>query len=260
MTDAQAASAVPPIPPVRFRRLVGAVDPALYDNSSAQPVFPDVSSSAYASVFDFGCGCGRVARQLIQQTPRPARYVGVDRHPDMVAWCTEHLAPAAPGFEFRHHDAYHASYNPTGNREATRLPAGDASVTLFIAHSVFTHLFEEQIEFYLREIARVLTADGVAMTTWFLFDKRDFPMMQEFQNALFINRVDPENAVIVDRDWLVRQFAGAGLVATGIVAPAIRGFQWQIALQRVAPGRVAATFPPDLGPVGLARPPISEWG
>ena len=44
--------------------------------------------------------------------------------------------------------------------------------------------------------------DGVAVTTWFLFDKANFPMMQEFQNALYISDFDPTNAVIFDRTWL----------------------------------------------------------
>ena len=30
-------------------------------------------------------------------------------------------------------------------------------------------------------------------------------MMQDFQNALYINDVDPSNAVIFDREWLRRE-------------------------------------------------------
>ena len=41
--------------------------------------------------------------------------------------------------------------------------------------------------------------DGWLHASWFLFDKRLFPMMQPFQNALFINETDPSNAVIFDR-------------------------------------------------------------
>src|SRR5213076_2712177 len=56
-----------------------------------------------------------------------------------------------------------------------------------IAHSVFTHLYKEQTEYYVEEIARIMTDDGIARTTWFLFDRATFPMLFEFQVCLFIN-------------------------------------------------------------------------
>jgi SAM-dependent methyltransferase len=245
-----------PLPPVEFRRLVGPVDAAFFDNPSRGAVLPDIGTHAYSFVFDFGCGCGRLARQLIQQRSRPAHYIGVDRHRGMVEWCATHLGPVAPGFEFRHHDVHHEFLNPTGQRGHVPLPAPDAQVTLFIAWSVFTHLLQADAEFYLRELSRVLGPSGVAVTTWFLFDKRQFPMMQEFQNALMINDVDPTNAVIFDRAWLIDRIAANGLVVTRVVAPTIRGFQWTLHLQKQIVGRQSVEFPEDRAPIGIARPPI----
>jgi hypothetical protein len=105
-------------------------------------------------------------------------------------------------------------------------------------------------------MSRTLSSDGIAITTWFLFDKGDFPMMQEFQNALLINADDPTNAVIFDRGWLEARVAACGLLVTRVVPPAIRGFQWTIEMQKRATGRAAATFPEDRAPRGLARPPV----
>jgi SAM-dependent methyltransferase len=117
-----------PVPPIEFRRLVGPTDPSFFDNPNLLPVFPDVKEEAYASVFDFGCGCGRLARQLIQQRLRPARYLGVDRHRGMIAWCQQHLAPLAPGFAFQHHDVFH---DPLNLREhpGTCVSVGDRDIT-----------------------------------------------------------------------------------------------------------------------------------
>jgi SAM-dependent methyltransferase len=245
-----------PIPPLEFRRLVGPIDPALFDNPSRRPVFPGQPVEVYRSVLDFGCGCGRVARQLIQQDPRPQRYLGFDRHRGMIAWCQEHLAPHAPGFEFQHHDVDHPLWNPGGAPGHLSFPAPDGDVTLFIAWSVFTHLLEADAVFYLRELARVLAPDGVAMTTWFLFDKSGFPMMQEFQNAIFINATDPTNAVIFDRDWLLAELERCGLVVQRAQAPAIRGFQWTLYLAPKTGDRVSVALPEDTAPIGIARPPI----
>src|SRR2546425_460600 len=93
-----------PLPPPDMRALVGLTDPAFYDNPTGGLVYPHLDPSTYRKVFDFGCGCGRVARQLIQQRPQPDRYVGVDLHRGMIEWCKANLAPHAPGFEFHHHN------------------------------------------------------------------------------------------------------------------------------------------------------------
>jgi SAM-dependent methyltransferase len=245
-----------PIPPMEYRRLVGPTEPQFFDNPNRQPVFGDLAAPGYDTVLDFGCGCGRLARQMIQQNPRPGRYLGIDRHKGMIEWCRDNLTPNAPGFAFEHHDVYHEQLNPQGTPGHLPFPAQDREVTLLIAWSVFTHLLEPDAEFYIRELARVLRPDGVAITTWFLFDKGDFPMMQEFQNALMINSQDPTNAVIFDQGWLLGQLAAAGLVITEITPPTIRGFQWKLHIQHQAAGRTAASFPEDAAPRGLARPPV----
>ena len=238
---------------MEYRLLVGPTEPHFFDNPSGKPVFGDLPAPGYDTVLDFGCGCGRLARQLIQQHPRPRRYIGIDRHRGMIEWCRGNLAQNAPGFQFEHHDVYHDLLNPKGTPGHLPLPVRDRETTLFIAWSVFTHLLEPDAEFYIRELARVLAPDGVAITTWFLFDKGDFPMMQEFQNALLINSQDPTNAVIFDLAWLLRQLSNAGLVVTRVTAPKIRGFQWTLSIQQQAVSRVPASFPVDNAPRGLAR-------
>ena len=96
----------------------------------------------------------------------------------------------------------------------------------------------------------------MAVTTWFLFDKTNFPMMQEFQNALISIQLDPTNAVIFDREWLRREATAADLAITRIIPPVVRGFQWWIYFERRATGRIPVAFPEDLAPRGLRRPPL----
>jgi len=239
-----------------MRELVGPTDPAAFDNPTGAPLFPDLPEAAYDAVFDFGCGCGRVARQLLQQSPQPRRYHGVDLHAGMVRWCRKHLAPAAAGFRFDHHDVFNRSFNPEANDRCRSLPAADASASLAIAWSVFTHLDQAQAEFYLLELARILRPDGVLRTTFFLFDKGDFPMMQAFQNALFINEVDPSNAVIFDRAWLRQTATAAGLRMVKIRAPEIRGYHWQIDFERTRSGAEHVEYPPDVAPRQAMPPPV----
>lgn len=239
-----------PIPPLEMRESVGPTDPALFDNPSGALIFPQVRPEAYESVFDFGCGCGRLARQLIQQDRRPGSYLGIDLHGPLIEWCEANLSSHAPGFEFRHHDVRYPTWNEGPDKpEVAPFPTGDDSHTLIIAYSVFTHLTQVSAEYYLDEVARTLTADGVFLGTWFLFDKVLFPMMQDFQNALYINEVSPTNAVIFDRRWLADIAASRGLAITGVEQPMVRGFQWTITMEPVSSGARSVDLPPDEAPL-----------
>ena len=223
-----------PLPPPTFRHLVGPVEPDAFDDPTARKQLQALPAEAFDFVFDFGCGCGRLARQLLQHGPVPRRYVGIDTHPRMIEWCRDNISAVAPAFDFRHHDVYQEFMNPDGVAELLPFPIADGTATLFLAWSVFTHLLPADAEFYLRELARVLHPRGTAVTTWFLFDKAGFPMMQPFQHALYISDFDPTNAVIVDEGWLGRTLDAAGLQEIARVPPAVRGYQWVLHLRKRA--------------------------
>jgi SAM-dependent methyltransferase len=219
-----------PLPPLEFRHLVGPTEPEAFDDPSARLQFERLPPGAYASVFDFGCGCGRLARQLMLLGRIPLSYTGIDPHKGMIEWCRDNISARLPQFQFKHHDVFQEFMNPDGRFEEVPLPAETGSVSLFLAWSVFTHLLPVDTEYYLRELARVLAPDGIALTTWFMFDKRDFPMMQEFQNALYISDFDPTNAVIFDRRWLERTIDEAGLEIVSRTEPVVPGHQWAMQL------------------------------
>jgi SAM-dependent methyltransferase len=245
-----------PLPPAEMRVLVGRTADEEFDNPDRRPVVDDVDPKYYRSVLDFGCGCGRLARQMIQQRPRPKRYAGLDLHPGMIKWCQENLAPRAPGFSFHHHDVSYGAFNPGPEKPLfAPFPFPDREFTLVVAVSVFTHLTEEQTRDYLAEVARVLHPEGIFVSTWFLFDKGEFPMMQEEQNTLFINPVDVRNAVIYDRGWLVQRATDAGLAIFGVKPPSIRGFQWWLRMTPTRAGVSAIELPEDLAPRGRHAPP-----
>lgn len=248
-----------PFPPIEMRMLVGPTDLPLFDNPTRQLIFPDIPAENYKTVFDFGCGCGRIARQLIQQTVRPRKYIGIDIHRGMITWCQENLAAYAKGFAFIHHDVGNIGLNP-GQHKPTTLPfpARDNSFKLVIAYSVFTHLLEEQAVYYLNEISRILHPHGILMSSWFLFDKRYFPMMQDFQNALYINHVDPINAVIFDFDWLRETARDKGLKIINVVPPAIRGFQWFVYMTPLQGEHPEVNFPDDTAPFDFWRSPFLD--
>jgi len=246
-----------PLPPFQMRELVGPTEPEAFDQPAGEPVFPTVAPEQYEMVFDFGCGCGRAARKLaLARAPMPQRYVGIDLHAGMIAWAKTNLGSRLPNFDFVHHDVFNPGFNPNPDLpRSAPFPVDDSSVTLLIAWSVFTHLVQEQAEHYLDEVARVLRPDGVMIATWFLFEKAYFPMMQDFQQALYINETDPTNAVIFDADWLLASLESRGLRIRAVERPEIRGFHW---LMEIVPGSGSVQLPADDAPFGRKPPPVGS--
>jgi SAM-dependent methyltransferase len=245
-----------PIPPFEMRQLVGPTDIAAFGNPSGAPIF-GLDEARFESVGDFGCGCGRLARQMLMQRTRPQRYVGFDLHPGMIRWCQQNLSPHAAGFSFTHHDVDNKSFNPGAGKPAVLpMPAEDGALSLVIALSVFTHTIESHAEYYLREVSRVLRGDGELAASFFLFDKKYFPMMHDFQNALYINLDDPWNAVIFDRGWLERTLRDLGLGIVRAQSPGVRGHQWLLHIRSIAAGQPIVTLPDDEGPFGRIPPPM----
>lgn len=242
-----------PLPPVEMRRLVGPAGEADWDNAGGELVLgEEYRAERYRSVFDFGCGCGRLARRLIQQDPRPERYLGIDLHKGMVRWCRSNLAPHAPGFEFRHHPVRNPTFNPRARRSVAPFPAEDGAFSLAIAWSVFTHLVQGQVDHYLAETVRILEPEGVLHSTWFLFEPPTFPMLEPGEHAVYSNDRDPTRAVIYDRDWVLERIRAAGLTLFSATPPEVRGFQWVLRMTPARPGVEEAPLPRDEAPVGPA--------
>lgn len=235
-----------PVPPVELRALVGRPDLESFLEPSDYPL------ELTRRVLDIGCGCGRQARWLLGLERRPERYLGIDIHQGMIEWDRAHLS--APGFEYVHQDVASPCLNPNGTLRVTPIPAPDHDFTLVLAISFFTHLVEDQALFYLDEVARVLAPEGVMHTTWFLFDKRAFPMMQDFQNSLYINPDDPTNAAIYDQGWLLRQLSDRGLGIRAVEPPDVRGFHWHL---YIGHGLDSVELPPDDAPFGCRPPPVA---
>jgi len=253
----QSATPAPalPLPPIPLRRSVGTEDPRYFENESGGLVFGEaVPAANYRSVLDFGCGCGRIARQMLQQrSDVPKRYLGVDLYKPSIEWCAANLTPLNPGFVFVHHDFFNAGLNPGGSKQPLPLGTNDR-FSLVNAHSVFTHIIEDHVRFYFDQVAAAVDDGGVARISWFLFEKALFPMMQESQNALYINSNDPTNAVIYDIDFVRALYRQAGLRIERIEPPAVRGHQWLIYARCGGEGE-EPEFPRDTAPLGIVRPP-----
>jgi SAM-dependent methyltransferase len=103
-------------------------------------------SASFASVLDFGCGCGRVIRHWQGQ---PGVH-GSDANPRLVDWCRR-------SFPFATFDR---------NAAAPPLSYEDEQFDFIYAISVFTHLPEALQHAWMHELRRVLAPGGLlALTT-----------------------------------------------------------------------------------------------
>lgn len=212
-----------PLPPEDLRRMVGQANPAMYDNPSREPVFGEMDflglppDSLYRFVYDFGCGCGRQARQLMLQDPPVGSFIGVDISKPLVDWCARNLTARDSRYQFYHHDVHSVTYAPDNSPARTaELPGPDGEITLFNAHSVFTHLHYDQAAFYLGQARRLLTDDGVIRSTWLFIDKRVFPQMHGGLHCVYIQENDPTQAVFYDWRDAFELFESLGFVILDI--------------------------------------------
>ncbi len=158
-----------PLPPAEYMVLVSGGGPDLENNFLAvgrqlvQMLDKQEMLGPGVRLLDVGCGCGRLARQLAERTDLV--YCGFDRHAGMIAWCAEHLTPAAPHLHF-HHVAVRSAYDAWDREQGTqpvetvRFDFPEAPFSAALLSSVFTHMPLDETGHYLRELHRVLLPAG----------------------------------------------------------------------------------------------------
>jgi SAM-dependent methyltransferase len=183
--------------------------------------------SAGAIFMEIGCGIGRDAFQLIDVLGPNGHYVGIDVTRDSIAWCKKNITSAHPNFEFYHFNAEHELYNPLGTKTSMdfNLPAPEGSVDRIALGSVFTHLFEEEVVHYMKEIGRVLKPGGLAYATFFLYSDETIAASRKnnltsfnlrfehpYGDGCFVNDPNyPTGAVAFTDDAMQRMIKRAGL-------------------------------------------------
>jgi SAM-dependent methyltransferase len=101
------------------------------------------------SIYEWGCGPGRVIRQLTAVVPAGTRIFGSDYNPETIEWCQKNLS----GIEFSLN-----GLQPPLNYE-------DGQFDFVYAISVFTHLSEENSLQWINELHRILRPGGVLLIT-----------------------------------------------------------------------------------------------
>jgi SAM-dependent methyltransferase len=180
-------------------------------------------------VLDIGCGIGRMAVPLTQYLDfNNGSYCGVDPVTGGIEWCKKNISARYGNFDFTHVDIAHNLYNPKGkvNGLELSLPFEPRQFDFIIMTSVVTHLPDEEVIAYLREIERLLAPGGRLFMTAFIVDKvarenasqkRDPRLAFERYDdgpCWFVPELPPLAAVGFDDGFIDRARTGAGLVTT----------------------------------------------
>jgi len=183
-------------------------------------------------IVDIGSGIGKSAVALrdfnyMGNERFRGLYHGFDVDPEMVRWCQEHFP--ADHFEFTLLDMHNKLYNPQGSIEnMPSLSCRDGSVDLVFSQSLFSHLLEENIRYYISEGFRVLKPGGVMSMTFFCLD--DLEKLQllggrwTFRHRLGAAYVEdeyfPESAVAYRTKWMLEVAKNSGFSHARVVLPA----------------------------------------
>jgi len=174
-------------------------------------------------ILDVGSGIGRKTLPLVDYLNERGSYDGLELVKSAVEWCTTKYSDRYPNFKFHLIDVYNDHYNPQGKYKAAeyRFPFADEQFDFVVLNSVFTHMIAEEVENYLREVARVLKTGGRCLISFFLLNDESLRLLEqgwstidlryELDGARVFSRERPELAIAFREDYVATLYAQCGL-------------------------------------------------
>ena len=163
--------------------------------------------TAEADIVEIGCGCGRIAMHL-NEGYFSGTYLGIDIDPEMIEYCRSYFP--SPRFSFRLSPHRSSTYRASerSRQEANLFTIAQPDSKDFIySTSLFTHLLEEEMAFYLRESFRALRCNGIIVMSFFCIEHVEMGRPWTFShrgNAYIDIEKYPEAAIAYSKNYMIR--------------------------------------------------------
>lgn len=186
-------------------------------------------------LFDLGCGWGRAAYGLLANEYR-GRYVGFDLLPKQIGWLNENFTNIHPSYRFELVDIPKGfSHENDGKKVVDCSAIVEAPVETAIALSVFTHVYEETVLDYTRQVFNLLSPGRPLVFTAFLMngetrrlldqDKGLFTVTHKVNDHCFYDKLDaPRQVISYSEDFLLPAIESQGYVIDRVEYGHWRGF------------------------------------
>jgi len=132
------------------------------------------------SILDIGSGIGRTAISLTHYLNSSGNYEGFDVVKSGIDWCKSKIQKDFPNFNFTYVPLFNDLYNNANLKaEDFVFPYENESFDKIFSFSVFTHMQINEIQNYFNQINRVLKKNGMAFSTFFLYDDENEKFISE---------------------------------------------------------------------------------
>ena len=215
----------PPMTPPKGRIFIGSGD-FIKQGENLLKQFVDYGGlKPEHRVLDIGCGIGRLAVPLTNFLDKEkASYEGFDIVKSGINWCKKNIQTKYPNFKFKHINLRNDLYNLSTNKTSTEFvyPYNNDEFDFAFLTSVFTHMMPDDVDWYLKQISRVLKPGGRCFATFFVINDESRDLMKKndvikfdnkFENYYLHNAKVKEANVAFDENYLDSLIEEAGLKA-----------------------------------------------
>jgi SAM-dependent methyltransferase len=214
---------LPPLPPKRLVFMDASPEAMLATGKTILARADPFVTYRQRSIIDVGCGYGRFAYALCDRGFE-GPYFGIDVLKEQIEWLRTNFSTVCPGYEFECTDVANDRYNPSGalSSDDLQIPERYHAPDLVLLLSVFTHMYEQDLEAYLRAVASVLDEKSVVYATFFITNdnqrtaekigKSKFPMIHALNDHCRVANLDsPLHAISYEESWLLDRIESCGL-------------------------------------------------
>lgn len=178
-------------------------------------------------LLDIGSGIGRTAISLSVYLNSRGKYEGFDVVKRGVDWCNSKIGKDYSNFNFTFIPLFNDLYNNSHLKaENFIFPYKQEYFDKVFSFSVFTHMQIEEIQNYFKEINRVIKKNGMAFSTFFLYDDEDEELISKKEGFGFpiqkngfrlMNSKVKSGNIAIHKEKLNDMIAREGLVIVKII-------------------------------------------